>query len=866
MKRFKSEKAFTLVEMSVVLSVVALVGTLLVGGVVTTNNNRASADVLEFFDKEIETANENFKIEPQAVLNNEPVRPEPYQNMQYSNLTGSVPGFQYSGFYTENLDPQNVVTTGAAKYMLQITFEQETDITRQKEVEGFDRQLTSYEMKAAVVELVDGKYDFEKPLLERSYKGISVEGELEGNKEKDTKVSYKVVNPDERPATIYNYSTGDSQENELDAMFANGDEFYSQKVAVVEAGSDPDGEDQPAKAFVGWGTESNSRDVIPNDAKVTGEMNVYAVFAEYRVEFQLKPGQQFDPSVVPENPTENYFVEGAFSDHPEGTTTIGEIAEDEGAKTTIETLLGEAESQVIQAGYKFLGWRDAVTKDPISTSLGGKGIDTVLQEGDPYLQLEAVMEKRDPDASLKLNLKLNLSDHKIGDRKFFLYGTSNMDYKVVFDDEKGLGVQQTEYNTWNGKTEQVSEETFYLGGDKLKLEFTDASDGKVDSAASLEELLKNYAGKYVEVSSVKVTVTAPTFNSESYRNEPEATRDKVYYNGVRVTNEQLKSLDVSGTFPSDKMKYQTKDLDGAETNLPMDEETNNALNEKLLSSYGQDKTQAQVKVYNVSGGISHNKGNGSSVTTRTEKIEVKIPGTPEKKVYGDRTGITYKIVVPLTLLNGNPQNGGTMNKPNVQISVGVNNEGNIYISVGGTIGVGGYPLYYGGGGDTFDTGIKYKDTYNGQTIYNRITTVQVATDETADRYTLSSSLNIIPGNGVTSTTWGTSGTKGMTVQDITQGAGLWMNRMDDWCRGQSGKSYCQASGGYPHQLQKGLYSANPVGPSGNVVQVFGKDSEPVVVETIPGTPERTEWKDQNWKTFNFDGFCTLPNGFTCANK
>lgn len=864
MKRFKSEKAFTLVEMSVVLSVVALVGTLLVGGVVTTNNNRASADVLEFFDKEIETANENFKIEPQAVLNNEPVRPEPYQNMQYSNLTGSVPGFQYSGFYTENLDPQNVVTTGAAKYMLQITFEQETDITRQKEVEGFDRQLTSYEMKAAVVELVDGKYDFEKPLLERSYKGISVEGELEGNKEKDTKVSYKVVNPDERPATIYNYSTGDSQENELDAMFANGDEFYSQKVAVVEAGSDPDGEDQPAKAFVGWGTESNSRDVIPNDAKVTGEMNVYAVFAEYRVEFQLKPGQQFDPSVVPENPTENYFVEGAFSDHPEGTTTIGEIAEDEGAKTTIETLLGEAESQVIQAGYKFLGWRDAVTKDPISTSLGGKGIDTVLQEGDPYLQLEAVMEKRDPDASLKLNLKLNLSDHKIGDRKFFLYGTSNMDYKVVFDDEKGLGVQQTEYNTWNGKTEQVSEETFYLGGDKLKLEFTDASDGKVDSAASLEELLKNYAGKYVEVSSVKVTVTAPTFNSSEYRDEPEATRDKVYYNGVRVTNEQLKSLDVSGTFPSDKMKYQTKDLDGAETNLPMDEETNNALNEKLLSSYGQDKTQAQVKVYNVSGGISHNKGNGSSVTTRTEKIPVKIPATPEKKVYGDRTNITYKIVVPLTLLNKNAVNAGTTWKPHVQISVGVNNSGNIYIRVGGTIGQSYMPLY-AGGWDEFDTGIKYKDTYNGQTIYNRITTVQVATDETADRYTLSSSLNIIPGNGVTSTTWGTSGTKGMTVQDITQGAGLWMNRMDDWCKGNN-EPYCNATTSYPHQLQKGLYSANPVGPSGNVVQVFGKESEPVVVETIPGTPERTEWKDQNWKTFNFDGFCTLPNGFTCANK
>ena len=62
MKRFTSEKAFTLVEMSVVLSVVALIGSLLVGGVVTVNNNRVSADVLEFFDKEIEEANENFKL------------------------------------------------------------------------------------------------------------------------------------------------------------------------------------------------------------------------------------------------------------------------------------------------------------------------------------------------------------------------------------------------------------------------------------------------------------------------------------------------------------------------------------------------------------------------------------------------------------------------------------------------------------------------------------------------------------------------------------------------------------------------------------------------------------------------------------
>ena len=133
MKRFTSEKAFTLVEMSVVLSVVALIGSLLVGGVVTVNNNRVSADVLEFFDKEIEEANENFKLEPQKVLKQAIDRPEPYLSMSYSTLGNQTPGFQYTGYYAEDLTPQSGSTTGFAKYQLIVRFEQEFETAASKE-------------------------------------------------------------------------------------------------------------------------------------------------------------------------------------------------------------------------------------------------------------------------------------------------------------------------------------------------------------------------------------------------------------------------------------------------------------------------------------------------------------------------------------------------------------------------------------------------------------------------------------------------------------------------------------------------------------------------------------------------------------
>lgn len=751
MKRFRSEKAFTLVEMSVVLSVVALVGSLLVGGVVTANNNRVSADILEFFDKEIEQANENFKIEPQQVLNNEPIRPEPYQDMQYSNLTGSVPGFQYSGYYTEELEPNSAINTADAKYMLQISFEQEADISQEKKVEGFARQLTSYEMKAVVVELVDKKYDFDHPLLERSYKGISVEGQLDWDKEKDKAVTFNVVDEDEKPATIYNYTTGEKDENSLKVMYAEGDQFYSQKVSVIETKSDSDGgSDKPNKAFVGWTDTAGEKDVIPLGTKIDKAMDVYAIFSEYRVEFQLKEGQQFNPDLGLDN--KNYFVEGSFSDFPDGKATIGSLAKDDKAKEqTLKDLLGAAESQVIQAGYEFRGWRDAVTKNPISQSLDGKGIETVLLEEDPYLQLEPVMERIEADKVSPLQLRLNLTDYQVDGRKFFLYGITDMEYKVVYDeDAKTLGVKQTEYNTWNKNREKVSETEFTLGDSYLSIVDENGKEHS-DFEQYFKEMMSS-GSKYIVLDRVQLTVKAPVFSSKEYLNAPEADKDKVYFNNILVTAEQLKKLDADGNFSADKMKYQSQNADGVVSTLPMDEESSKALNSQLLEWYGENKNNfAQVEVLNVAGSFKYTHNGEASVYQKRKWITVQ---NESKLKYGSRE-ISYDLVVPLSLLHS-PEWFWPVN---IKCGLGVDGNNQIYIELNGDIPAGphgGYYPLFDNGPVRIKTGIPYQETYDGQTIYNRISTINVTADiEQGGRFgwTVQSQPYIIEGNGPEDGEW-----------------------------------------------------------------------------------------------------------------
>ena len=804
MKRFTSEKAFTLVEMSVVLSVVALIGSLLVGGVVAASNNRASADVLEFFDKEIEQAYENFRIDPQPVLSNQGVLPAPYQSMHYSNLTGSVPGFQYAGFYTENLVSQSGASTGASKYMLQIIFEQEEGIAG--EVEGFNRNLVSYQMKAMVLELIDGKYDSAHPLLERTYRGISAEGQVEWSNEKNISITYRVDDSEAQPATIHNYTTGKSGENTLVAKFASGDQFYSQKVAVISHNSD--------KAFVGWSSNPTSREVIPSGTKITSDMTVYAVFSEYRVEFQLQQGQQFDPAVVaPPNNDKNYFIEADFTDFPGGQATIEDIAKEETEKQIVTKLLDDPDSQVIQAGYEFKGWRNAVTKDPISEELGGKGLETVLMQDDPYLQLEAVMVKIEADESKPLQLSLDLSNYTVEGRKFFLYNITDLEYKVTYDkDTKSLGLVQTEYNTWNGKTEKVSEIEFTVGDEYLSIVDEDGTTYE-NFETYFRKLMGSGEGKYVVLDSVELIVKAPTFDSSTYQNAPEATKDKVYFNGAQVSTNDLKSLDVTSSFDVENFKYSSETLDGVETTQPMDEEDYDALNAQLLTWYGENQdTYRQVEVFNVAGSFKHTKSNAESVYQRTETIETS---TPAKVRYSSRE-ISYSLVVPLSLLN----NTMYYYPVTISCSMGVDSSGYIYIDVSGTIPA--YmPLFAGGGADRINTGIPYKEEYKGQTIYNRISTIKVTGDLQAAQYNVSATPTIINGNGPENGKWFPASSGLNEIYDAISNAKMKVEKIPNdnafgsksvysGCQEQWA-SYCNITKHTAYnQLNKGIYAVRPV--------------------------------------------------------
>lgn len=740
MKRFTSEKAFTLVEMSVVLSVVALIGTLLVGGVVTANNNRVEAGVLEFFDKEIEKANENFKLEPQKILDVAVDRPEPYLSMHKSDLESTTPGLQYTGYYTENLIQQSGAITGTAKYQLLIRFEQEEGM--EKEVDGFSRSLLSFKMSAMVLELTDSGYDYDNPLLERSYKGISVEGSIPATSKESFTVTYNIKTED-RDSVINNWTKGTKGTNTLTSEFGRGDSFYSQNVLVTSTDSD--------KAFVGWALDSNSREIIPADKKVTEDMTVWAVFSEYRLEFRLQEGQQFNTSVIqaPGN-TENYFIERKFSEFPEGQTTIEKIPNTEQDKEIVRKLLeDEAKTQVIQAGYIFKGWRNAVTKQPVSKSLDGKGLATVLTEDDPYLQLEAVMEKIKADETRELKLSLDLTNYTVdNNRKFFLYGITDLEYGFTYDEnEKTLKLVQTEYNTWNNTREEVSKTTFKIGDGYLSI--ADEKSNVTDSLESyIKDLMTSYEGQYVVLDRVSLTVKAPKFDSSSYRNvSGNAEKEKVYWadTNQEISDKQLVFLDAGDFLASESMKYQTKTLDDQVTNLPLDQASYDALNKQLLSWYGEDTAnRGQVEIYNA-GQVGYYNTNGSSVYTTTKIIESK---TEMQVRYGSRE-ITYELLVPLSLLN----NTQPFSAANISLGVGVNSNKNIYISVSGTQGGGGVSLFNFGLTYQVDTGIPYKEYFEGQQIYNRISTIRISADVESTRYNVSSEVSVISGNGPTSKGW-----------------------------------------------------------------------------------------------------------------
>ena len=833
MKRFTSEKAFTLVEMSVVLSVVALIGSLLVGGVVTVNNNRVSADVLEFFDKEIEEANENFKLEPQKVLKQAIDRPEPYLSMSYSTLGNQTPGFQYTGYYAEDLTPQSGSTTGLAKYQLIVRFEQEFETAASKadEVEGFSRNLLSFQMKAMVVELVgegtEQKYDYDNPMLERVYRGISVDvDEVELNKEKDITVIYKIKEEDQN-AVISNLSTSTTAENTLEVKFAKGDHFYSQKVTAVS---------DSGKAFVGWAADSTSRDIIPAGQKITGDMTVYAVFSEYRLEFQLAEGQQFSTSVIPSpNNKKNYYIEREFADFPGEETTIGEIPDTPEQKLVVQKLLEDAPAgQVLQVGYTFKGWQNAVTKQPISKSLGGDGLATVLTKDDPYLQLEAVMEKIDKaDKTQPLELNLDLTNYQDGGRKFFIYDITDLEYAFSYDDNRDtLKLVQKEYNTWDGERELVSTEEFVLEEDSCLSIVGEDNTRWTDFKAYIQDLMKE--GLYIQLDRIELTVNAPKFDSSTYRNATgNVEKDKVYLadTNVVVTDKQLASLDASAFQEYDKMKYQTMALDEQVTELPLDEASYDALNEDLLSWYeGNTTNNGQVEILNMAASIELGAGNDTGVYT-TEYS--KYVSTTKKELIGSKE-ISFQMVVPISLVDRGAHASGEDNYK-LWVREGVDESGYIFLQIRGqskpTYSTGAWTELYRYDSDsefweTIKTGIPYKDTYtdsNGTyTVYNRISTVDVIGDIAEKWYTVLPDVGILSGNGPTEDGWFPKETGLNEVYDNNnvkikavkvQWQGDLEAKLMEWgyCRNVN-RPYCEPydPGGMHLQLNRGLYDVRPV--------------------------------------------------------
>lgn len=535
-------------------------------------------------------------------------------------------------------------------------------------------------------------------------------------------MTYHAITGEVTSATILNYMTGQTAENTMTVVFTTGDDFGSQRVGVKEhEGGD--------KTFIGWATDPSSREVISSWTKVTADTNVYAVYSDYRVEFQLQKGQQFSPSVVAPNPhDENYFVEKEFEEGEE-QTTIREMIQGNGdAERIVTALLGEPNGQVIDDGYEFKGWRDAITKNPISKNLGGPGLDAVLKKDGSYLQLEAVMEEIEVDKTDTLTLELDLSNLIENGRKFYVYGISDLDYKVTFvdkDGQKQLAVQMKETTSWKGDTQSVNR-TFTVGDGKLMIK-----DGNgntyTNTAEYFEKLMKGQPGKYIVLKDISLRVKAPSFNSGEYRGVAETQRDNVTFNGVKVTDKELQSLD-AGSSTNGLMEYKTATADGIEVNFPMDEEKHEELQAWLLNLYGQHKDSwAQLTLQNV-GSITHTDTKNSSVTSRRKEV---VSTTQPTLGFATRE-ISVRIVIPMSFL----QEMHTRWKSfEYKASLGVENN-KIYVRFDATAN-GLFNLYERSSYEKIDTGIPYTETikYNGKsyTITNRIQTIEIQPDTVESR-------------------------------------------------------------------------------------------------------------------------------------
>lgn len=520
----KGERGFTLIEMTVSLGVIAIIGTLLLSGVISANTNTETADLIVFMDNVTKESREVFESNPNDILQGNVVTSDsnryPYNEMVYQSTDED--NISYTKSYTKSL---NSAIPGSAEenYQLIVSFTG----TDNPLPEGFSFKTKSYSMEAKVFEKIDGTMSREAIYTKNyTFDNITVKefptvGEIK-------KVTFQgnggcVVNSETRTDCI-----GSSIQRE----YFKGDSIYATSIdgLMIPAGY------QGNKKFIGWSQAANDRNLLQNDYKIEEDTSVYAQYLSadtYRLEFRISGAERFNvDGITGEAVTKPYFIEKK----PASTPVYIKDMEHDITRFFVN-------NAVRKNGYNFLYWED----------IDGNPVNVNTELDDNYMILYPHFEALD-DADqeiISLNLTLDLNGITAGEdngteRLFARYPFTKMEYELQYDDmnDAFIVIQKEFFNGDYGSLTEISkgtllsEKRFTTSSDNLKFTYANSS---YSTLTEYIQAVREDSSHSFSVSDIRLKIKMPTFNLKDYYTG-NYSKDDLRSGGVTLNANQAELL------------------------------------------------------------------------------------------------------------------------------------------------------------------------------------------------------------------------------------------------------------------------------------------------------------------------------------
>lgn len=528
----KSEKGFTLMEMVVSIGVIAIIGTLLISTIVTTNANTETADFLVYMENLTKEAREIFEVNPNGIIAGPPESEAPdmypYNSMLRNSVGIGSNVFQYSGSVRKNLVLDKTPTPGDEKYRIIITFTS-TDKTNPS---GFSFTTKTYEMDASVYEVNDDGSLQKEAIYTKKHTFDDIEVH-----EYPTVGELKTVTFNGNGGCIVDSATSTScKGTSVSRQYFKGDSLL---------GTSSDGDTIPFSykndgLFIGWSLGSTDRDLLQSNFQVENDITVYAQYlnlSQYRLEFRINGSERFNvDGLTGEAAIKPYFVEKNMSSNP---VMVKDLS------SNIDRFF--VNNAVRKNGYKFLYWKDVDGNKVTQNTILSKKYTVLYPHFEP-------LENGDQEiVSVNLSLDLrgisagnNTGDPKV-ERLFARYPFTKMEYELKYDENKDsmIVVQNEIFNGDYGSLTSLNKGTvlsrkefdttlssnlkFVYNGNKYST-FREYMDDALDDSTHI-----------YSVSDIRLHVIMPTFTINNYFQSTKA-KDDLKSGGITLNGTQAQQL------------------------------------------------------------------------------------------------------------------------------------------------------------------------------------------------------------------------------------------------------------------------------------------------------------------------------------